>query len=499
MQKYLVLMGFALTLRCAYAQRDNKDNNSGGNVKQLAALRISGNGRYLITEDGRPFFWLGDTAWGLISGACREETREQPSVTRYFKSRSEKGFNVIQTVISDNGNKNFYGHEPFQQGDYTKPLVKKGPDNDYWDMVDFIVSQAAGYGFYLALLPVWNNSVPSDHPLEKDPANAYQYGHFLGNRYSNKKHIFWILGGDPGHAGMYVDTPSRLKMVQAMAEGIADGVNGKSGYDGKADFSTTLMSYHPKGWGTSSSEYLHQEPWLDFNLIQTGTRFDFTNYVAIDSDYAKTPPKPTLDSEVAYEYSMTLKANVHERERYKERRISDWDVRRAAYWSVFSGGFGFTYGHRSFVSWVQKGERLENGKDLPWYKALHSPASFQMVLLRDLMLSRPYLDRIPDQNLINRRSQGLGVEQVKATRDTAGTYAFVYLPVGNAVMIELSVLSAAKVKAHWFDPRVGVVHAIGEFDGKKNQLFVPPSNGTGQDWILLLDDASKNYPLPVEE
>ncbi len=498
MKKYLVLISFALTLKCVYAQGGRKENNLAEKSKKLSPLKVSDNGRYFIKEDGRPFFWLGDTAWDLISGACKEETKDQPSVMKYFQSRAEKGFNVIQTVISGNRNKNFNGHEPFEQGDYTKPLVKKGPDNDYWDMVDFIISQAAEHGFNLALLPVWNNSIPNDHMLEKDPGNAYKYGFFLGNRYRNEKHIFWILGGDPGTAGRYVDQPSRLKMIQSMAEGITDGVNGENQYDGKADYSSTLMSYHPKGWGTSSSEYLHQEPWLDFNMIQTGTRFDFTNFVSIDSDYAKKPPKPTLDSEVAYEYSMSLKANVHEREKYKERRISDWDVRRAAYWSVFSGGFGFTYGHRSFVSWVQKGDRGENGKDLPWYKALNSPASFQMVYLQNLMLSRPYVDRIPDQNLINRRTQGLGVEQVKATRDKQGTYAFVYMPVGNAVVIDLSGLSAQKIKAHWFDPRVGVIHSIGEFDGTKNKLFIPPSNGAGQDWVLILDDASKNYLLPGE-
>jgi hypothetical protein len=29
------------------------------------ALKVSDNGRYLVTVDGQPFFWLGDTAWTL--------------------------------------------------------------------------------------------------------------------------------------------------------------------------------------------------------------------------------------------------------------------------------------------------------------------------------------------------------------------------------------------------------------------------------------------------
>ena len=26
-------------------------------------LKVSGNKRFLVYEDGKPFFWLGDTAW----------------------------------------------------------------------------------------------------------------------------------------------------------------------------------------------------------------------------------------------------------------------------------------------------------------------------------------------------------------------------------------------------------------------------------------------------
>lgn len=31
-----------------------------------AQLRVSSNNRFLETSDGKPFFWLGDTAWELF-------------------------------------------------------------------------------------------------------------------------------------------------------------------------------------------------------------------------------------------------------------------------------------------------------------------------------------------------------------------------------------------------------------------------------------------------
>src|ERR1700761_5634057 len=34
---------------------------------ELPRLHISGKGRYFMTADGKPFFWLGDTGWLLLT------------------------------------------------------------------------------------------------------------------------------------------------------------------------------------------------------------------------------------------------------------------------------------------------------------------------------------------------------------------------------------------------------------------------------------------------
>ena len=61
-------------------------------LAQLPLLKVSANKHYLITADGRPFFWLGDTGWELFHKLNKEEA------IAYFKKRSEQGFNVIQAV-----------------------------------------------------------------------------------------------------------------------------------------------------------------------------------------------------------------------------------------------------------------------------------------------------------------------------------------------------------------------------------------------------------------
>jgi hypothetical protein len=57
-------------------------------------------------------------------------------------------------------------------------------------------------------------------------------------------------------------------------------------------------------------------------------------------------------------------------------------------------------------------------------------------------------------------------------------------------------IKGPKVKAWWFNPRNGEATAIGEFDNKGERRFVPPNLGENLDWVLVLDDASKNYPPP---
>ena len=59
---------------------------------RLGKLRVAANCRYLEYDDGTPFFYLGDTAWGLFGRLNREEAQY------YLSNRAAKGFTVIQAV-----------------------------------------------------------------------------------------------------------------------------------------------------------------------------------------------------------------------------------------------------------------------------------------------------------------------------------------------------------------------------------------------------------------
>ena len=63
---------------------------------QLPRLRVSDNGRYLVKQDGSPFFYLADTAWGLF-----HFNRED--VDLYLKTRAAQRFTAIQAIVAHYG------------------------------------------------------------------------------------------------------------------------------------------------------------------------------------------------------------------------------------------------------------------------------------------------------------------------------------------------------------------------------------------------------------
>ena len=206
--------------------------------------------------------------------------------------------------------------------------------------------------------------------MVKDPAIAYRYGHFLGSRYHDRSHIIWVMGGDPPPS-RDVGVPERLAMIRAMPKGWPTAPTVLTGRTGRPDWTSTLMTYHPRGGGQSSSKRLHGEPWLDFNMIQTTTRFEFANYETVAADYALDPPKPTLDAEVAYENSLSLN-----RKEPQDRRIAPWGrAPRRLLVGLLPGLSATTYGHRSFIWWMRKGETFKYGAHIPWYESLDAPGA----------------------------------------------------------------------------------------------------------------------------
>jgi hypothetical protein len=445
----------------------------------LPALRVSENQRFLVTAEGRPFFWLGDTAWQLFHRLNREDA------VHYLDQRARNGFTVIQAValaeLDGLNDPNPYGHKPLLNNDPAKPDVKDGPNNDYWDHVDFIVAEANKRGIYIGMLPTWGdkwNKKWGVGPEIFTPQNAGAYGEWLGRQYKSAG-IVWILGGDRP-----VENDTHKEITRATARGLRKG-------DGGAH----LMTWHPSG-GSGSAQYFHGDDWLNFNMRQNGHVAEFTGrYDKTREDYNRTPIKPVLDGEPIYEdHPVSFKANEF-------GHSTAADVRRPLYWNLFTGAFGHTYGHHSVWQMWSAGKNPINNPLMPWREAIEQPGATQMQHGKNLMLSRPFLTRVPDDSIIvtdrvPTSVPGAGRYRFVATRDASGSYAMVYAPVGRTFKVRMDKITGAKVKAWWFNPRTGTAEVIGEFPNTGKRAFTPPQPGEQLDWVLVLDDAAKSFPPP---
>ena len=460
-------------------------------------LKVSDNKRFLVHSDGAPFFYLSDTNWQFFHRARREDAE------RLLEKRRQQGFTVICGAVTGaldtdiHFNKplrvpNVYGKLPFIDQDVTRPAITQGsdPNNDaqydYWDHVDYLVGLAESKGIYVGLIPAWYGHYRTGLVNE---SNARSYGRFLGKRYGARPNVIWVLGGDTN-----VDRP--LNSLRGLAASIKRQVQGA--VDITADLFREMaagikegearphpMTFHPRG-GTSSSSWFQNDAWLDFNMIQSGHGIDVSNYTMVSADYNRTPVKPTMDGENSYEdYAVD--------HRPEKGWFNDYDTRQAAYWGLFAGGHGHTYGCRGVWQMYEPGRAPYNPLRFYWYDAMDMPGAWQMLHVRNLMLSRPMLSRIPDQSML--QDAFSGADHIRATR--GDDYAFIYAATGKPFTVHLGKITGSTVVGWWFDPRNGSATPVGEFPNIGAQQFRPPGEPQrGNDWVLVLDDKAKGFAAP---
>ena len=462
----------------------------------LPAIRVHADGHLLETSDGRPFFWLGDTAWELIHGTTPDEC------SYYLATRARQGFTVIQAnVLGEMNGLNKPtpdGLRPFADNDPAQP------NEAYFDRVVQLVDEAARHGLYVALLPAWGDKLtapwgvgPKIFTLDKLPV-ARAYARYLGGKLKGRTNVVWMLGGDRP-ALLDASKPNEWPQTQAkssripidtdwrpiwreMAAGLAEGTG-----------TVPVCLYHPSGGDLTTSVMLPDEAWLSINGMQSGHGggHDVPVWELVARDYALMPAKPTLDLEPNYE---DHPVSPWPRWDPAMGYFRDHDVRKQCYRSVLAGACGVTYGHHAIWGFVGSRNDVINHADRDWIDAMHRPGGSQMVFLRRLIESRPFFSRIPDQSLVSNPSPGRALH-LAASRDRGGRYALIYFPTSDqTATVNLDILERAKLRAWWYDPRTGFPHPIGLVEGAGKRDFTSPSYGP--DWVLVLDDASEDFRPP---
>lgn len=433
-------------------------------LANLPAIRISQDRRFFVTEDGQPFFYLADTAWTMVSHLNAGE------IDLYLADRKAKGFTVIQLVLvpwDARSKGTVAGERPFIANDIGQPNPR------YFDFVEEVLEKIEAQKLYPAVVPFWLAGAPELKPGDLQKYQAY--ASYLGKRFGHRQ-MFWILGADRSADGFQ----DLIRSFAAKLESSAARRN-------------LLITHHPQG-GQSSSRWFHAEGWLDFNMLQSGHNLDINHYRLIEEDFARKPTKPVLDGEPAYERLVSALEQYHP----GARLVTDYDIRRQAYQSVFAGAAGHAYGACEVYEFFRKGDgKARWTVGMPWQEALQLPGSRQVGFVANLICSRTPLTRMPDNSLIVSENPGDPSRHLAAMRCRAGRYAFVYSPQGEPFRVRTSLLSGKKLRAWWYNPRDGKAGEPETLTPTNSVQFAPPTRGPDQDWVLVIDDAAANFAPPA--
>jgi len=407
-------------------------------------IKVKHNTRSLVDQNERPFLLHGDAAWSLLVALDKTETEE------YLEDRRLKGFNSIIVNLIEHkfqGPTNRDGQGPFlTPGDFSTPNER------YFWHVDWVIKTAARKGIQLLIAPAYLGYEGKDEGWYEEvvangPTKARTYGRFLGNRYKAFDNIVWLHGCDrvPGKA---------LESVRAIALGIKE-------------FDNRHLHTAQGAPEQSALDIYSSEPWLDFNSIYT---YRLVHRMALKAR-SRNPVMPFILIESHYE-------GEHD-------STPQW-IRRQAYWAVLSGASGQIMGNRPL--W-----RFDPG----WRAALNSPGSQSMVHLKSLFESRAWHRLIPDhdhQVVIEGYGNISGMDYVAASATGDGGTVIAYLPTSQKITIDMSKISGKQSAAWWYDPRTGKTYPAGRYPNRGVTHFTPPTN---DDWVLVLDDASRNVSTPT--
>lgn len=437
-------------------------------------LKISKNRRYLVDQNNKPFRIQGDSAQSLIANLTL------PEAVLYFSDRQAKGFNTININLLEHkfaihapANRN--GDQPFASpGDFSKP------NESYFAFADSIIDLAASKGMLVSLAPMYLGYRGGDEGWWSALTSSvntqdvcYKFGLFIGNRYKNRRNIFWVIGGDYTPPS---GSEGEMRLHKFM-EGIkAAGASQPWGGD-----------WEPNSNSTDETAFATD---MDLNTVYSYALPGKPDaiYKQARSAYAYEPNHP------AY-----LKETVYENEHGTEGTPAS--VRGYEYAAILGGcTAGAFFGNRDIWEFATRDWWSDyNFGHAPWQNALNSAGSYDMVRIGILLDAVPWFDLVPSgapgtkSSVVKGNSDYASPDHLIAasTQDRRTLLAYIPPSAGGPATftIDLAILGGPP-NAHWFDPASGKYIEISGSPLAPRGLmnFTTPGKNAGgaTDWVLLL-------------
>lgn len=369
----------------------------------LSGLSVAPSGRHFLAPDGSPFFALGDTQWDLLRCCTPDEAVEIAA------RRTALGYTLALVMLTGAPAIGPHGAEPEPQPDRAglrpwrdgDPLH---PEEAYFAQVDRVLRAVAGRGLVL-VVGIYHKALDGQITL----GNARAWARWVARRYRDIPDLVWC---------MYPPADQHWRpLCRELAAGLQEG-------DGGAH----LITVHPDPMVASSS-FLHDEPWLAFNMIQTCLRLDAVAE-AVRHDYELVPPKPVFLAEGGYEGLEfgRLHTPLH--------------MRQQAWWTWLAGGW-VVYGHND--CWADP---------TAWRRWLDAPGAHHTARMRAIASAVPrWWERVPAAELL--AAEGTPA----AAHDSERRWLMAYASADATLRLTPLAASTAEVSA--IDPANGGRLALG--------------------------------------
>ncbi len=444
--------------------------------------------KYLMYADGTPFFYLGDTHWGMYSEDLSDE-----HFKKIVRRRVEQGFTVLQSEPIGAPFHLLDGHVDaddipgFRKADaYYQFIADAGlvhANAEFFFATSLTRELASDDEALKALCRYWVarfGAYPVLWTLAQEIDND-SYAE-LGGRFFDYTDNPWVKIAEYLHAADPYSHPLSGHQENAVntsvtgagtepEESHADG-NGVSAFLSEAVSERTGHSW----WAAQWSPPLHETP----------------------------------GPEAVRDYWLSSRPAVN----YEGRYCGVWTLNfgaRAQGWISFLSGFcGYGYGaadiwlyHGGFQMDITSFDGVEHVtpqlKAIPWQEALEYPSARQMIHLKNLLESFDWWNLTPviPGDPVFRDASGAAVYA-----RTERMHLLYFYGKGTQTGRISGPVPDAGMQAQWYDPRTGeyrvAANPVREADG----YWALPPKPDGQDWVLVIrtsETASRPFPLPVDE
>ena len=430
---------------------------------QMQKLKIAKSNRFLVKEDGNPFVWIGETNWFFA--------KLPPAVIdSILDTRSSQGFTMMFVSC----------RERLYNGQGIGSI--SNPNESWWSYLDEYIAKCEQRNLYVGITLGWWGIIKNNTETE-----LYNYGKWVGDRYKDKNNIVWLTLGETGSHSRKDTLPAAK--VKALVNGIRDGDSGNKLLTIHADYKrgTSLTNDGAisdfNNWQTSQ--------WCCLQDLPRKDNRTWSVWEAIEFDYHKLyhgKPKPTLDSEAWYENNKDF------------CDAKPYNIRRRAYFTIFAGAFGHTYG----AGGIWDGLDSKEGCSAKAIEAIHYTGAKHMGYVSNFLhnLGEAFLKLRPHQSIIVEGNSDNYDRHIQATMSDDNSFALIYSASDAVYHIDLSKFSVPVVSGFWYNPRNNqylIKERLLFTEKNKLQQVDPPGEvGIGNDWVLMLGDeqAIKSYMVP---